>query len=103
MQLLAAAGVMISWLPVAQEAVNELRWSDHFVLRELSAPTVIDVPASRLPGFFFPYYLYIPKERREPGPAPAKFDFELTRIFSHARRPPALTSAGETPPGIRAS
>jgi hypothetical protein len=70
MRLLAAAGVLISWLPLcAQEAVNELRWSEHFVLRELSAPTLIEAPASESLGFFFPYYLYIPKELPRNQPA----------------------------------
>jgi hypothetical protein len=52
----------------AQEPIHEVRWSqEQFVFPQLSAPTLIEVPAVESSGFFFPYYLYIPKDlsRRE--------------------------------------
>src|SRR5215831_16159497 len=62
-RLFAGAGllVLVHWLH-AQEAIHEVRWSrEQFAFPQLSAPTLIEVPASESSGFFFPYYLYIPK------------------------------------------
>jgi len=62
-RLFAGAGLfgLVHWLH-AQEAIHEVRWSrEQFAFPQLSAPSLIEVPASEFSGFFFPYYLYIPK------------------------------------------
>ncbi len=46
----------------AQEAIHEVQWSpEHFAFPQLSAPTLIETPAVESSGFFFPYFLYVPK------------------------------------------
>jgi len=63
LRLFAGAGLflLVHWLH-AQEVIHEVRWSrEQFAFPQLSAPTLIEVPASESSGFFFPYYLYIPK------------------------------------------
>lgn len=70
LRVFARAGVLV-WVQClcAQEAVHEVRWSpEHFAFPRLSAPTLIEVTAVEASGFFFPYYLYIPKDlsRSEP-------------------------------------
>ena len=67
---LAWAGVLV-WnsCVYAQEPIHEVRWSrDQFAFPQLSAPTLIEVPAVESSGFYFPYYLYIPQDlsRSEP-------------------------------------
>lgn len=67
---LAWAGVLVCsyWL-YAQEPIHEVRWSqEQFTFPQLSAPTLIEVPAVESSGFSFPYCLYIPKDlpRSEP-------------------------------------
>ena len=62
---------MLVWVHClcAQEAIQEVRWSpEHFAFPQLSSPTLIEVSAVESSGFFFPYYLYIPKDlsRSEP-------------------------------------
>lgn len=67
---LAWAGILAwSYCLCAQEAIQEVRWSPgQFAFPQLSAPTLIEVPALESSGFSFPYYLYIPKDlpRSEP-------------------------------------
>src|SRR6266852_9190874 len=70
LRLFAGAGVLL-WVNslYAQEAIHEVQWSpEHFAFPQLSEPTLIQVPAVESSGFFFPYYLYIPKDlsRSEP-------------------------------------
>jgi hypothetical protein len=70
LRLFAGAGVLV-WVHClcAQEAIHEVLWSpEHFAFPQLAAPTLIKVPAVESSGFFFPYYLYIPKDlsRSEP-------------------------------------
>src|SRR5260370_2676041 len=64
------AGVLLwGYCLCAQEPIHEVRWSpEHFTFPQLSAPTLIEVPAAEPAGFSFPYYLYVPKElsRDEP-------------------------------------
>jgi len=53
----------------AQEPIHEVQWSrEQFGFPQLSAPTLIEVPAVVSSGFSFPYYLYVPKDlsRTEP-------------------------------------
>lgn len=61
---LAWAGVLVwSYSLCAQEPIREVRWSgEQFAIPQLSAPTLIEVPAVKSSGFSFPYYLYIPKD-----------------------------------------
>src|SRR5436309_4708730 len=64
LRLFAGAGMLmcVPWLP-AQEAMHEVRWSrERFAFPKLSAPALIEVPAVESSGFFFPYYLYVPKD-----------------------------------------
>jgi hypothetical protein len=78
----------------AQEAIREIRWSDKVVLPELSVSTLVEVPAIESSRFFFPYYLYLPKDlsRTEPvrlliepnNTGQATDDFEIHR--ASARR-----------------
>jgi hypothetical protein len=102
LRLSAGAGVLV-WVHClcAQEAVHEVRWSpEHFTFPQLSAPTLIEVPAVESSGFFFPYYLYVPKDlsRSEPvrlliepnNTGQATDDFEVHR--ASARR---LAAAGD--------
>lgn len=67
---LAWAGILAwSYCLCAQEAIQEVRWlPGQFAFPQLSAPTLIEVPAVESSGFSFPYYLYIPKDlpRSEP-------------------------------------
>jgi hypothetical protein len=70
LRLFAGAGVLV-WVHClcAREAIHEVRWSpEHSAFLQLSAPTLIEVPAVESSGFFFPYYLDIPKDlsRSEP-------------------------------------
>jgi hypothetical protein len=85
----------------AQEAVREIRWSPKdFVFPEHSSPALIEVPAVESAGFFFPYYLYIPKDlpRKKPtrlliepnNTGQTNDDFEVHR--ASAKR---LASAGD--------
>src|ERR1017187_9896810 len=64
------AGVLLwSYCLCAQEPIHEVRWSrEQFAFPQLSAPTLIEVPAVESSGFSFPYYLYLPKDlsRQEP-------------------------------------
>src|SRR5260370_25777050 len=68
--LLPCAGVLVwSYSLCAQERIHEVRWSrEQFAVPQLSAPTLVEVPAVESSGFSFPYYLYIPKDlsRSEP-------------------------------------
>ena len=67
---LAWAGVLIwGYGLCAQEPIHEVQWSrEQFGFPQLSAPTLIEVPAVVSSGFSFPYYLYVPKDlsRTEP-------------------------------------
>src|SRR5262249_52619198 len=78
--LFAGAGLLmcVPWL-YSQEAIHEVRWSrERFAFPQLSAPALIEVLAVEFKsscvknlasaGFFFPYYLFIPKDisRSEP-------------------------------------
>jgi hypothetical protein len=67
---LAWAGVLLwGYGLCAQEPIHEVQWSrEQFGFPQLSAPTLIEVPAVASSGFSFPYYLYVPKDlsRTEP-------------------------------------
>jgi hypothetical protein len=85
----------------AQEPIHEVRWSpEQFTFPQLTMPVLIEVPAAGSSGFFFPYYLYIPKDLSRSKPArllvepnntgQASDDFEVHR--ASAKR---LATAGD--------
>jgi hypothetical protein len=98
LRLLSGAGllVLVHWLH-AQEAIHEVRWSrEQFAFPKLSAPSLIEVPASESSGGVFPYYLYIPKNLSRSKPVrvliepnntgQATDDFEVHRATAKRTR-----------------